>query len=266
MQVSTQMGPFSIVPEWVLNKPLSPTALKLYCVLARYADYETGMAFPSRDTLAQRMGCSGKTIDRAVTELVAMGCVLKFSRGRYQSAQYKVLQLDPNGTDLSEFETDVSSEGTDLSKREDKDDTITITTELEPLERKPLNDIDSQFDQFWDIYPLKKDKPSGRRAFKSAMKRATIETILEGAQRYRDDPNRDPKYTKNPSTWLNNDAWENAPEPAPTVKLANWQKAALLAQKYRQEAAAKEIEYENKKVARELEAEVSTWLKGVDDE
>lgn len=224
-QVSTQIGPFSIVPEWVLNKNLSPTALKLYCVLGRFADYETGMAFPSRDTLAERMGCSGKTIDRAVAELVAGKCIEKVSRGRYQSALYKVLQVNPDGTHLSDEWTDLSDEGTDLSEREDKNDTITITNEREPLEREPYNE---PFDQFWSIYPLKKDKPAGRRAFKSAMKRVSLETILDGAKRYRDDPNRELQFTKNPSTWLNNDCWDNPPEPFRGKKTANEHNMELL--------------------------------------
>jgi hypothetical protein len=136
MEVSSQMGPFSIVPEWVLDRGLSPTALKLYIVMARFADWQTGMAFPSRETLADRMGCSLKTVDRAVQELVALECVKKIPRGRYASALYKVYQVDPRWTDMSSEQTDLSSEGTDLSKREDKNDHLTITTE-----RKPKNDI-----------------------------------------------------------------------------------------------------------------------------
>lgn len=261
MQVSTQMGPFSIVPEWVLNKPLSPTSLRLYCVLARFADWDTGIAFPSRDTLAQRMSCSCKTIDRAISELVAMGCIIKISRGRYQSALYKVLQVNPEGTDLSELETDLSGEWTDLSEREDKNDTITITNEQEPKELEPLNSL---FDQFWSIYPKKADKPVARRAFEKALKRTTAEVILNGAQSYRDDPNREQRFTKNPSSWLNADAWENEPLPS-KEKLANWQKAVLLSQKYAEESQ-NEVEQVNRRAVAELEAETTSWLKGVDDE
>jgi len=146
MEVSSQIGPFSIVPEWVLDRGLSPTALKLYIVMARFADWNTGMAFPSRETLGQRMSCSLKTIDRAVIELVNAECVAKISRGRYASALYKVFQTDPRGTklssewtDLTPEQTDMSSEGTDLSSRLDMDDHLTITNEQEPLEQEPIN-------------------------------------------------------------------------------------------------------------------------------
>jgi hypothetical protein len=143
MEVSSQMGPFSIVPEWVLDRGLSPTALKLYIVMARFADWQTGMAFPSRETLADRMGCSLKTVDRAVIEVVKAECVKKISRGRYASALYRVYQVDPRRTDLSTEWTDLNSEGTDLSSRLDTDDHLTRTTKREPLEQEPLNDLEA---------------------------------------------------------------------------------------------------------------------------
>ena len=136
MQVSTQMGPFSIVPEWVLDRGLSSTALKLYIVLARFADWETGIAFPSRDTLADRIGATPKTIDRLVKELVDAECIEKQSRGRYASAKYRVFQVDPRGTKMSEVETEMSDEGTKMSSRLDKNVHLTITNE-----REPKNDI-----------------------------------------------------------------------------------------------------------------------------
>jgi hypothetical protein len=206
MQVSTQMGPFSIVPEWVLDRGLSSTALKLYIVLARFADWDTGIAFPARDTLAERMDCSEKTVDRAVKELVEAQCIEKEFRGRYQSARYRVLQVDPKGTKMSIVETKVSDEGTKMSSRPDKNVHITITNEQEPLEQEPLNDI---FEQFWEIYPKKADKALAKRSYEKALKRTTAERILEGARQYRDDPRRDDAFTKNPSTWLNADAWDN---------------------------------------------------------
>ena len=146
MNVSTQIGPFSIVPEWVLWRDLSPTALKLYVVLARFADWETGEAFPARETLAERMGCSAKTVDRAVAELEGADCVRSWSIGRYSSKRYQVFQIDPlqdsdasERTDLSTEETNLTREVTNLSKREDTDVHLTRTNEREPLERKPKN-------------------------------------------------------------------------------------------------------------------------------
>ena len=101
----------------------------------------------------------------------------------------------------------------------------------------------SEFDEFWSIYPKKDDKPLARRSFQRALERASLEVILSGAQRYRDDPNREQAFTKNPSTWLNADAWENGPLPVRGRKLTNAENAALLAVKYRQQSGELEASH-----------------------
>ena len=69
------------------------------------------------------------------------------------------------------------------------------------------------FERFWKVYPKSADKRTAFNAWKRAVKRADPETILAGAERYRDDPNREAAFTKNGSTWLNADAWLNDPLP-----------------------------------------------------
>ena len=63
---------FSIIPEWITYADISDKAIRLYSVLARYADNQTHQAFPSRDTLAGHMHCSAKSVDRATEELILL--------------------------------------------------------------------------------------------------------------------------------------------------------------------------------------------------
>jgi hypothetical protein len=107
---------------------------------------------------------------------------------------------------------------------------------------KTKNTGDHDFDVFWSIYPKKDDKPLAKRSFEKAVTRASVEVIISGAERYRDDPNRELAFTKNPSTWLNADAWENEPLPPRGRKLTNAENAALLAMKYREQDSVKAIE------------------------
>jgi hypothetical protein len=77
--------------------------------------------------------------------------------------------------------------------------------------------LDREFDQFWEVYPKKVDRGHALKAFIAARKRnTTLETILAGAERYRDKPDRDPKYTKNAQGWLTGECWnDQAAEPPP---------------------------------------------------
>lgn len=249
---------FAIIDEWVLNLDISDRALRLYAILMRYADKDTQKAFPSRKTLAERLKCSLASVDRASMELVKAGAMSKEQRYN-NSLVYTLHTSSPVETPIITGDDTLSSPVTTAIITGDD---LTRTTKREPKEPEPLNDM---FDQFWKIYPIKKDKPKARRAFEKALKRASLQTILDGATRYRDDPNREDKYTKYPEGWLNNDAWENGPLPAPKPHRSNWEDAADLARKYREQETAA-IEYENKETAEALEADAITWLKGVDDD
>lgn len=61
---------FAIIPEPLLfDRTISDRAVRLYGVLCRFAG-DKG-AFPSRQTLASKLGCSRDSVDRALKELVA---------------------------------------------------------------------------------------------------------------------------------------------------------------------------------------------------
>ena len=75
--------------------------------------------------------------------------------------------------------------------------------------RKNSQELTRQFDEWYAEYPKKADKQAAKRAFEKALKLTSFETLMAGARHYRDDPNRDPQYTKNPATWLNKGSWDN---------------------------------------------------------
>lgn len=66
---------------------------------------------------------------------------------------------------------------------------------------------------FWPMVPLKKDKDAAQRAFKSALKRADLVDILEGARRWAaESVGKDRQFIKRPATWLNAGGWKDEPE------------------------------------------------------
>lgn len=200
---------FAIIDEWLLDLDISDRAVRLYAVLARYADSETHKAYPSRDTLAERLRCSTKSVDRAAQELVESGAMTK--QHRHNSSIVYTLRVVQGGGHHSPGGSSPVSRGVDTGVE------LTRTTELEPTKRELLNQA---FDKFWAVYPKKDDKPLALRSFTKALDRTTLDVIIAGAERYRDDPNREAGFTKNPSTWLNADAWANGPLPS-TRKMSN---------------------------------------------
>jgi hypothetical protein len=202
---------FSIVPEWVLDADISDRAIRVYSILARYADNDTLQAFPSRETLAKRCHCHWRSIDRAVDELVALGAIVKTHRKNgdaYQSNLYTLRRVMPRvsvGTDNT-----VTGVVTPQSLGTDTAGNLTITTELEPQNIKPLNDINEQFNDFWSVYPRKKGKGQARKAFEKALEKTDIVTILNGVVAYIENGDMDdPQFIAHPSTWLNGERWED---------------------------------------------------------
>jgi hypothetical protein len=91
---------FAVLPEWVLDLPISSQAVRVYCCLRRYADNKTGECWPSRRTLAMRSRTSITTLDRCLKELVDHGAIRmerrKGNNGDWTSNLYTVLSM-PDG-------------------------------------------------------------------------------------------------------------------------------------------------------------------------
>lgn len=100
-RIRSDVGPFAIVPEWMLDADVSDRAVRLYAILARYADAD-GYCWPSRRTLAERMRCSVDTLDRTVRELVDGGMLTVTVRhddaGDRASNGYTVNRIEPAPT------------------------------------------------------------------------------------------------------------------------------------------------------------------------
>ncbi len=71
------------------------------------------------------------------------------------------------------------------------------------------------FEAFWKAYPRRTAKGSARASWAAALKAAggDAAVIVAGAQRYRDDPNRDDAYTAHAATWLRAERWTDDPLP-----------------------------------------------------
>lgn len=89
-------------------------------------------------------------------------------------------------------------------------------TETETCTDTPVESIlAAGFDRFWSVYPRNTAKATARGAWPAAVKAAgSMEVIIDGATRYRDDPNRVDGFTAHAATWLRGERWNDGPLPA----------------------------------------------------
>ena len=176
-------------------------------VLLAIADHQGEIgAWPSIATLAKMVNSSERSVQRDIQYLQDLGELTVEvqnapTRNQYKSNLYWVK--------LPGVTAGVTNAPSGVTESQSGVTAVGVLTLKEPLLEPNKAQIEDLFNEFWTAYPRKLDKAKAFRAFKSALKRAKFEEILAGLLRYRNDPNRDPDYTKYPATWLNNDSWEN---------------------------------------------------------
>src|SRR5215831_165985 len=84
---------------------------------------------------------------------------------------------------------------------------IQVTPTTPRVPRRPPSPP-PEFEAFWRAYPRRVGKQAAVRAFVSACRRVSAETIAAGLERVKSGWT-DPQYTPHPATWLNRGGWED---------------------------------------------------------
>lgn len=206
---------FAIIPEWIIVAPISPTAVRTFALLQRYANNHN-TCWPSRTTLASRMRCSTDTVDRALKELVKIDALTIQPRitiaGQPQTNLYTlhmgVAAQMPRGS-----RTNAEGVAAQMRNKPKKKN--------QSQEQIPSSSEDDGFETFWDTYPRKIGKGAARKAWKTALKKTDPTTIHTALTHYKQTCPQDPTYIPHPTTWLNAERWldhpttHNNPEPDP---------------------------------------------------
>lgn len=210
--VKSDIGPFAIIPEWVLRLGLSNGALRVYVELALMADRDTGEAFPRRRVLADRCEASVRTVATWLSEAKAAGVIDITDQNR-----------DDGSRRASLYHVRFSSPGPAADVTHPREESRTAITKVisEPESKNqklPMRNADalSRFDEFWAVFPLRRGKAPAEKAWSKAVRSTDPETIISGAARYRDELASlpDPPKTKWPQGWLTDRRWEDEPLPA----------------------------------------------------
>jgi hypothetical protein len=140
-----------------------------------------------------------------------------------------------------------------------KENILYITPFGKGVKGKTLLSEDT-FEGFWSIYPRKVAKGSAKRAYRNALKRASAEEILAGAQRYA-STKPDPQFTAHAASWLNADRWLDEPDKLPKPVGTKGTEGFVAEWK---DAAKRQVEDREKIVkapAEDREAQVARYLK-----
>ena len=161
-------------------------------------------------------------------------------RAEAVNQRYKSNFSSQNSTKATnEYKSNFSSEN--ATKATDNDNDNDYDTDID-------NDIDnkppiSPFETFWKLYPKKKGKGEARKAFAKALKKTTLEILVEAVNKQKQQTQwkRDAgQFVPYPATWLNQERWEDEvdggtngdgtgyPEEPGLQRLADWEQQHTL--------------------------------------
>lgn len=211
---------FAITPEWVLDAQVSDRAVRLFGVLARYVG-GNDRAWPSRKTLAERLGCSVDSVDRAVAELTAIEALsvephFRDDRSQTSSTYY----LYPAAPVPRGGRKDAEGGAAPVPPLEGESVVTKVSEGTTTTKRGRPSTVgySSQFEDLWLIYPRKVNKAGAWKAYKARLCAGIGEADLYAAalEYAKQRKNQDEEYTMYGSTFFGpNDRWRDyMPKPA----------------------------------------------------
>ena len=172
--------------RWIIRHPsLKPSAVLVYAYLADRANRDLGnLAWPGQRLIAEELHMSTKTVNLSITELEDAGA-LTVKRDHRKVNQYTVNVVEP--TTPPNF---LVVETTTKTVRES-------TTQQEPLEQEPDNNILDTFESIWGEYPNKVGKHQAIANYKKALRHHSPQDLLQAVRNYSEEvAGRDKVYIK----------------------------------------------------------------------
>lgn len=200
--------------------------------------------------LAAQANVSPSTVWRAIEKLVDLG-ELRITRqgGGRERNDYQIemsstciLQAPASRRHLQDAVAAPASRSgsTCISQGQHLQDAVPITP-FSPV-ALPLSPVDvpapaklstaqlnAYFDEFWQAYPIHRERKAAAALFERVVRKERVDpqAVIDGARRYRDDPNRDENFTKLPTTWLNKGCWDDVGLPERRATAAQRNKGSI---------------------------------------
>lgn len=214
------------------RSPYTGTKFAIHLAIADTVnDTHRNQLWMSSDQIALKARAHRRTVQRTIDDMVADGFLnlIKEATQHFPATYEFVFKETPtvweSRGDISSLRGDISSPRGDISSLRGGDTppelNITKQNEIEP--NTSSSSVDDGFANFWATYPRRIGKGAALKAWKKALKTATAEQILAGAERYAQiRAGDDPQYTAHPATWLNQQRWEDEPDPETRRPQTKW--------------------------------------------
>lgn len=211
--------------EW---KPLGLSRARgwraVLAVIADAANADGEHAHPGRQTIIDASLYSASTVDRVLGELTEAGWieVEATGGGRGKATTYRIPGVtkppqDREVTDRNLPNPDAKPPQSDAKPPRVDTDTLDVRAPngLYNVENnaRAVDHVDDGFELFWESYLRKVAKPTARKAWERALRRASAETILDGLDGWLSywRQRGESQFVPYPATWLNRDGWADEP-------------------------------------------------------
>lgn len=231
VEVVADPHPFVQIPAWLIAADVSDRAVRLYAVLATYANNRTGEAWPGRRTLADRLRCSPATAWRATRELVDVGALTVTERtteaGSQTSNLYRIHWSPPSRRRDTPHRADATPPIAPTRRELHQEELelppyppSTNAPEPDAVRRTgPPVDDPPGFGDWYARYPRHTGRRAAVKAYRSALRRgATPESLMAALDGWLPILSaREPRYVPYPSTFLNSGDGDSPPAPDATA-------------------------------------------------
>lgn len=197
-----------LIVDIALTPVKNPVAKVVLLALSTYANAK-GECFPSRERLSADTFVPVRSLVRAIQWLEANGYIKIISR-HGTSNFYVITSMEEDMTDDTRanlaHEVDSNITKIDFTKSNIANTTTTSRANLAHPHDTPF------FQAFWHAYPRRIGKGAARTAFAKAMKMCDGDTIIQAALKYSkhcESMGTERQYIPHPSTWLNQERWED---------------------------------------------------------
>ncbi|MDE2096420.1 MAG: helix-turn-helix domain-containing protein [Patescibacteria group bacterium] len=206
---------FAIVPHPIAKDPsLSDKAIRLWLLLACYADYSDRECWPTIRTLAKEMGCSTRSVTRTLPELVSRR-LLEISSGKEEGGASVYVLVDNPGDNQGGYDTGVLG-GTTLVSEGGTTLVSYPIYKQDPFKQDPVNEkhlsrtFSAQaFATFWQTYPSRNGRKLGKKSTEALFAKipeADLQDLQTATEHYAEACSNG-TFAKDPERFLKAEYW-----------------------------------------------------------